>query len=219
MSDHCCAHSCTPKAAQDPRYRRALWIALVVNALMFGAEIVGGMQSASTSLLADAVDFFGDAANYGVALLVLSMAPIWRSRAALFKGMCMGAFGIFVLTKTAWSIAAGVVPEPVTMGAIGLLALCANLGVAALLYAYRSGDANMRSVWLCTRNDAIGNAAVMLAAAGVLGSGSGWPDWAVAGLMGTLALNASVSVVRQARAEMGAGSVVRHAHSHEGHHH
>ena len=117
MSDHCCAHSCTPKATQDPRYRRALWIALVVNALMFGVEIFGGLQSASTSLLADAVDFFGDAANYGVSLLVLSMAAIWRSRAALLKGVCMGAFGIFVLGKTAWSIAAGVVPEPVTMGA------------------------------------------------------------------------------------------------------
>lgn len=222
MSDHCCAHSCAPKAAQDPRYRRALWIALVVNALMFGVEIVGGMQSASTSLLADAVDFFGDAANYGVALLVLSMAAVWRSRAALLKGLCMGAFGIFVLAKTAWSVAAGTVPEPLTMGAIGLLALAANLGVAALLYAYRSGDANMRSVWLCTRNDAIGNVAVILAAAGVFGSSSGWPDWAVAGLMGTLALNASVSIVRQARAELAQsrmGTMARPAHSHDGHHH
>jgi len=198
MSAHCCAHSPTP-AAQDPRYRRALWIALAVNALMFGVEIVGGLQSASTSLLADAVDFFGDAANYGVSLMVLSMAAIWRSRAALFKGLCMGAFGVFVLGKTAFSVASGVVPEPVTMGAVGLLALAANLGVAALLYAYRSGDANMRSVWLCTRNDAIGNVAVMFAAAGVFGSGSGWPDWLVAILMGTLALNASFSVVRHAR--------------------
>ncbi|HZW20698.1 cation transporter [Noviherbaspirillum sp.] len=218
MSAHCCAHSPTP-AAQDPRYRRALWIALAVNALMFGVEIVGGLQSASTSLLADAVDFFGDAANYGVSLMVLSMAAIWRSRAALFKGLCMGAFGVFVLGKTAFSVASGVVPEPVTMGAVGLLALAANLGVAALLYAYRSGDANMRSVWLCTRNDAIGNVAVMFAAAGVFGSGSGWPDWLVAILMGTLALNASFSVVRHARAEMRGAPQPRHVHAHEGHHH
>ena len=217
MSDHCCAHSCTPKATQDPRYRRVLWIALVVNALMFGVEIVGGVQSASTSLLADAVDFFGDAANYGVSLAVLSMAAIWRSRAALFKGLCMGAFGVFVLGKTAWSVAAGVVPEPMTMGLIGLLALSANLGVAVLLYTFRSGDANMRSVWLCTRNDAIGNVAVMIAAAGVFGSGSGWPDWLVAVLMGALALNASFSVIRQARAEMGGSAEFDHAH--EGHHH
>lgn len=217
MSDHCCAHSCTPKATRDPRYRRALWIALAVNALMFGIELAGGLQSASTSLLADAVDFLGDAANYGVSLLVLSMAAAWRSRAALVKGLSMGAFGVFVLGKTAWSIAAGVVPEPVTMGVIGLLALAANLGVAALLYAFRSGDANMRSVWLCTRNDAIGNVAVMLAAAGVFGSGSGWPDWLVALLMGTLALNAAFSVVRQARAEMGDRPGLQH--SQEGHGH
>lgn len=218
MSEHCCAHSCTPKATQDPRYRRALWVALVVNALMFGVEMIGGMQSASTSLLADAVDFFGDAANYGISLLVLSMAAVWRSRAALFKGLCMGVFGIFVLGKTIWSVTAGVVPEPVTMGTIGLLALCANLCVAALLYAYRSGDANMRSVWLCTRNDAIGNVAVMLAAAGVFGSGSGWPDWMVAALMAALALNAAFSVVRHAHAEMSSHAEAPHTHLHEGPH-
>ncbi|HZW12482.1 MAG TPA: cation transporter [Noviherbaspirillum sp.] len=202
MADHCCASACTSDASRDPRYRRVLWIALVVNALMFGIEIVGGMQAYSTSILADAIDFFGDAANYGVSLFVLSLGALWRSRAALLKGLCMGMFGSFVLAKTAWSITAGTLPDPVTMGAIGLLALFANLGVAVLLYAFRSGDANMRSVWLCTRNDAIGNAAVMLAAAGVFGSGSGWPDWLVAGLMGTLALSASVTVIRQARREI-----------------
>jgi Co/Zn/Cd efflux system component len=219
MSDHCCAHSCAPKAAQEPRYRRVLWIALVVNALMFGVEFVGGMHSASASLLADAVDFFADAANYGVSLLVLTMAAVWRSRAALFKGLCMGAFGIFVLAKAAWSAAAGIAPEPVTMGVIGLLALGANLGVAALLYAYRSGDANMRSVWLCTRNDAIGNIAVMLAAAGVFGSGKGWPDWAVAILMGVLALRAAYSVVRHARTEMATHAATGLTHGLDGHAH
>ncbi|MGH8807856.1 MAG: cation transporter, partial [Noviherbaspirillum sp.] len=185
MSDRCCAPA--TKTTIDPRYRRVLWIALLVNATMFATEIVGGVQSGSTALLADAVDFLGDAANYGLSLLVLSMGMLWRSRAALVKGLCMGAFGCFVLGRTAWSIAAGTLPEPMTMGVIGSIALLANLGVAALLYAYRSGDANMRSVWLCTRNDAIGNIAVMLAAAGVFGTGSGWPDWLVALLMGTLA--------------------------------
>ncbi|HYD95454.1 MAG TPA: cation transporter [Noviherbaspirillum sp.] len=217
MSDHCCSHGCSSNSAPAPRYRRALWVALFVNAAMFGVEIAGGMQSGSASLLADAVDFFGDAANYAVALAVLSMAPVWRSRAALLKGVCMGAFGCFVLARAAWSIAAGVAPEPVTMGAIGMLALCANLGVAALLYAFRSGDANMRSVWLCTRNDAIGNVAVMLAAAGVFGTGSGWPDWMVAGLMGTLALSASFSVIRHARAELDGGEAAIGAHA--GHRH
>lgn len=237
MSAHCCAHLPEPSPARDPRYRRVLWIALLVNAAMFGVELIGGMQAGSTSLLADALDFFGDAANYGVSLLVLSMAAMWRSRAALLKGLSMGAFGCFVLARTAWSIFEGVPPEPATMGAIGFLALLANLGVAALLYAYRSGDANMRSVWLCTRNDAIGNSAVLLAAAGVFGTGSGWPDWSVAALMSVLALSAACSVVRSALAELRSrdDNAVEdkashghspshshphsHAHSHAGHHH
>ncbi|WP_151638362.1 cation transporter [Noviherbaspirillum aerium] len=231
MSAHCCAHNPAPPPGRDPRYRRVLWIALLVNAAMFGVEFLGGMRTGSTSLLADALDFFGDAANYGVSLLVLSMALAWRSRAALLKGLSMGAFGCFVLARTAWSIAEGTPPEPATMGAIGFLALLANLGVAALLYAYRSGDANMRSVWLCTRNDAIGNAAVMLAAAGVFGTGSGWPDWSVAILMSLLALSAAFTVGRSALAELGFrhDNKPKHAdsashehsapHSHAGHRH
>jgi Co/Zn/Cd efflux system component len=217
MSGHCC----TPAiSTPNPRYRRVLWIALLINVAMFAIEIAGGLQSASTSLLADAVDFLGDAANYGLALLVLSMGMLWRSRAALVKGLCMGAFGCFVLGRTAWSITAGTLPEPATMGVIGGIALLANLGTAALLYTYRSGDANMRSVWLCTRNDAIGNVAVMLAAAGVFGTGNGWPDWLVAMLMGALALSASITVIRSAKAEI-AGEHLRtvHIHMHKNHSH
>lgn len=215
MSAHCCSHTPAQEAAADPRYRRVLWIALIVNAAMFAVEIAGAARTSSTSLLADSVDFFGDAANYGLSLMVLSMGALWRTRAALVKALCMGAFGVFVLSKTAWSIASGALPESVAMGAIGFVALLANLAVAVMLYAYRSGDANMRSVWLCTRNDAIGNVAVMLAAVGVFGTGSGWPDWAVAALMGTLALSASVSVLRHARTEMVDHAVSTHGgHSH-----
>jgi Co/Zn/Cd efflux system component len=203
MSDSCCSHGCaTPTASQSPRYRRVLWAALIINAAMFGVELVGGLHAESVSLLADAVDFLGDAANYGISLLVLGMALTWRARAALFKGLTMGAFGVFVLGRAVWSAAVGTVPEPMTMGAIGTLALLANVSVAAMLYAFRDGDANMRSVWLCTRNDAIGNLAVMAAALGVFGTGSGWPDLAVAGVMGVLALSASFSVIQQARAEL-----------------
>ena len=138
MSDSCCSHGCaTPAASQSPRYRRVLWAALLINITMFGVELAGGLQAGSVSLLADAVDFFGDAANYGISLLVLGMALTWRARAALFKGLSMGAFGIFVLGRAAWSAAAGTVPEPVTMGAIGALALLANVSVAAMLYAWR----------------------------------------------------------------------------------
>ncbi len=197
MSDSCGSHGCaTPAASQSPRYRRVLWAALIINLAMFGVELAGGLSSGSVSLLADAVDFFGDAANYGISLLVLGMALTWRARAALFKGLTMGAFGIFVLGRAAWSAASGTVPEPGTMGAIGALALLANVSVA------REGDANMRSVWLCSRNDAIGNVAVMAAALGVFGTGSGWPDLAVAAVMGVLALTAARSVIQQARAEL-----------------
>jgi Co/Zn/Cd efflux system component len=203
MSDSCCNHGCaTPDARQSPRYRRVLWAALAINAAMFAIEIAAGLHAGSVSLLADAVDFFGDAANYGISLLVFGLALTWRARAALFKGLTMGAFGLFVLGRAAWSAAAGIVPEPVTMGAIGALALLANVSVAAMLYAWREGDANMRSVWLCSRNDAIGNLAVVAAALGVFGSGSGWPDLAVAAVMGVLALSAARSVTRQARAEL-----------------
>lgn len=199
MSAHCCP---VPEAAADPRYRRILWIALAINAAMFLIEILAGLQAQSAALLADAVDFFGDAANYAVSLAVLAMLPVWRSRAAMAKGMTMGAFGIFVLAKAAWNASTGILPNPVTMGAIGFVALLANVCVAVLLYRYRQGDANMRSVWLCTRNDAIGNFAVIIAALGVFGSNSGWPDIIVAAIMGTLALIAATSVIRLAIREL-----------------
>ena len=188
--------------ANSPRYRKILWVALVVNLAMFGIEIGAGFKSGSTSLLADAIDFFGDAANYGVSLAVLSAGVVLRARAALLKGACMVGFGIFVLARAAWMFTQGGTPEALTMGSIGLLALIANVAVAAMLYAYREGDANMRSVWLCSRNDAIGNIAVMLAALGVLGTGSAWPDLAVAAGMAVLALSGGWSVIKQAVGEI-----------------
>ena len=203
MSESCDSHGCAaPPASQSPRYRRVLWVALIINVAMFGIEGAAGLQAGSVSLLADAVDFFGDAANYGISLVVLGMAITWRARAALLKGLSMGAFGVFVLGRAAWSAAEGSVPEPLTMGVVGALALLANVSVAAMLYAWREGDANMRSVWLCSRNDAIGNLAVMVAALGVFGTGSGWPDLVVALVMGVLALTAARSVIRQARLEL-----------------
>lgn len=199
----CCSQACTAESPQNsPRYRRVLWIALVVNALMFGVELFGGLTSGSVSLLADAVDFAGDAFNYGVSLAVLGMGLMWRARAAMLKGLSMGVYGVFVLGKTVWAASQGVPPEALTMGVIALMALAANVGVAVMLFAWRDGDANMRSVWLCSRNDAIGNVAVAIAAVGVFGTGTAWPDLLVAGVMASLALHASVSVVRHARAEL-----------------
>jgi len=203
MSDSCC-HPAAPAATQSPRYRRVLWIALWVNAAMFGIEIASGLRANSVSLLADAVDFFGDAANYGLALAVLGMALRWRARAALLKGLTMAAFGVFVLGRAAYGATTGTLPEATTMGAIGVLALLANVAVAVMLYAWRDGDANMRSVWLCTRNDAIGNVAVMAAALGVFGTGTVWPDVAVAAMLALLGLSSGRTVIRQARAELSA---------------
>jgi cation diffusion facilitator family transporter len=204
MSAHCCEHETpAPSAITDlPRYRRILWIALLVNLAMFGVEIVSGLQAGSLSLLADAIDFAGDALNYGVSLAVLASALAWRARAAVLKAFSMMGFGLFVLGSALWSVWHGDVPHAMTMGVVAVVAMLANIAVAWMLYAFREGDANMRSVWLCSRNDAIGNAAVLVAALGVVGSGSAWPDLAVAAGMALLALHGGWSVLRQARSEL-----------------
>ena len=211
MSAHCDHHGHhhhdhgpVPGEPVPPGYRKVLWIALAVNLAMFLLEIGAGLSSGSASLLADAIDFFGDAANYGLSLAVLAMGALARARAALFKAGTMVLFGVAVLGRAAWGALHGTPPEPMTMGVVGTLALAANVGVGLLLYAYREGDANMRGVWLCTRNDAIGNVAVLLAALGVFGTGTRWPDLLVAAVMAALALSAGLSVLRQARRELAA---------------
>jgi Co/Zn/Cd efflux system component len=211
-------HAATTENAPTNRYRRILWIALVVNASMFFVEIIFGQVSGSVSLLADAIDFFGDATNYALSLWVLGAGLIWRSRLALGKGVVMLAYGLFIIGKAAFSVHQGGTPEPFLMGSIGLLALAANFGVALLLYAYREGDANMRSVWLCTRNDALGNVAIVLAALGVFGTGSLWPDVVVAVIMGGLGISAGWHVIQRARTEIKTGvvssSTDAHGHAH-----
>lgn len=216
------ASCCSPQPpSQDPAYRRVLWWALGINALMFAVELVAGWAAGSVSLLADAIDFFGDAANYAVSLAVLGMAAAVRARAALLKAACMAAFGIFVLSRATWAAIVGSSPEPVTMGVVAMVALAANVGVALMLYRHRTGDANMRSVWICSRNDAIGNLAVGLAALGVFGTGAAWPDLAVAALMALLALSGAWTVVQQALGELAdPAKAASPAHRHtEGHRH
>lgn len=199
----CCSGSCNASATPpDPRYRKVLWAALLVNFAMFGVELAASMAAGSVALLADSADFLGDAANYGVSLFVLGLAPLWRSRAAYAKGLVMGMFGVAVLARALWGGIDGAVPHAQTMGVVGVLAFAANGAVAAMLYAFRNGDANMRSVWLCTRNDMIGNLAVLLAALGVFGTRAGWPDIAVAAIMAVLGLSAAREIIRQARMEM-----------------
>ena len=209
MSASCC---CTP--APDPHrgnaaYRRALWIVLVINAVMFVVEIGAGLAAGSASLQADALDFLGDAGNYIISLAVLGMVLRYRAMAALAKGLTMSAFGFWVVGTVVWHAAMGTVPEPITMGIVGVAALIANAACAVLLYAYRDGDANMQSVWICSRNDVLGNLAVLLAALGVFGTGTGWPDLVVAAIMASLALQGAIVVIRQAGVELQVSAGVR----------
>lgn len=198
----CCSHSACDASAASPRFRQALWIALIVNAAMFLVEFVAGLAAGSVALWADALDFAGDAANYALSLTVLSWGLMWRARAALLKGVAMALFGTVVMARALWAFQQGITPEPLTMGAVGVLALVANAGVALMLYRFRGGDANMRSVWLCSRNDAIGNLAVILAAAGVFGTGSALPDLMVALMMSGLALWSGLLIIVHARRDM-----------------
>lgn len=201
MAGHCCGHQpSTPSIS--PRYRRILWLALAINLAMFLVEIGAGVRAQSVSLLSDSLDFFGDAANYGVSLWVLGLGVVARARASLAKALTMGAFGLFILAIALWRFVGDAVPDAPTMGVVGLLALVANVVVAMMLFSFREGDSNMRSVWLCSRNDALGNIAVMLAALGVFGTGSAWPDLVVAVIMALLALTAAAQVTVQALGEL-----------------
>jgi Co/Zn/Cd efflux system component len=204
----CCDHDCQPPETGG-RYRQILWVALGLNAAMFLIEIVASVFAGSVSLRADALDFLGDAANYALALAVVGLSLRWRARAALFKGSVMGMFGLWVAASTIYSAVTATVPKAEVMGAIGLLALAVNLGVAGLLYRYRTTDSQALSVWLCTRNDCIANIAIMLAGAGVWMSATAWPDIAVAAIIAGLGLSSSIRVIRQATLELRSPGIPR----------
>ncbi|MCK1553710.1 cation transporter [Bradyrhizobium sp. 177] len=207
MSAACCGHRHNePPSETNTAYRRVLWAVLAVNGSMFAVEIGAGLHAGSASLQADALDFLSDAANYGISLFVVGMSLRHRAGAALAKGVSMGLFGFWVLGVAMWHLYSGTRPEAITMGAIGILALAANAISFGLLWAYRGGDSNMRSAWICTRNDVLGNLAVLLAAAGVFGTGTGWPDIIVAVVMACLALQGAWLVVRHAASELTLGN-------------
>lgn len=199
---------CEVMEAHTPGFRRVLWIVLVVNFAMFLIEGGAGLGAGSVALQADALDFLGDSASYAISLFVLGMGLRWRTGAAMAKGIAMGLFGLWVVGATAWSLIVSGTPSALVMGSVGMLALVANVFSAFLLYRYREGDANMRSVWLCSRNDAISNLAVVAAASGVFYTGHNWPDLFVAAVMASLALYASVQVIRHAAAEWRHGAGV-----------
>ena len=201
MNASCCNQADDPHRGTES-YRRVLWAVLAINAVMFAVEVAAGLAAGSASLQADALDFLGDAGNYAISLFVVGMALRYRAMAAFLKGATMGVFGLWVLGITAWHVWYGTLPHAATMGAVGLAALVANAASFGLLWAYRGGDANMRSAWICTRNDVFGNLAVLLAALGVLGTGTGWPDVIVATIMAGLALQGAWVVLHQSRSEL-----------------
>ena len=208
-----CGHNQTFDGVSDD-YKRRLWLVIAINAAMFATEIIAGAVAGSVAMWADALDFLADAATYGLSLAVIGMAVAVRARVALLKGISLTVMGLWVFGATVWQVFVTGVPRAEIMGAIGFLALLANLVSVLILMRYKDGDANVRSVWLCSRNDAIGNVAVMLAAAGVWGTATKWPDLVVAGFMATLFLSSSVQIVRQAIAELKAAKdgVATHAH-------
>lgn len=208
----CCGHEARFDGLSKD-YKRRLWLVIALNATMFGVEMVAGHMAKSQALQADALDFLGDALTYGISLAVIGASLRVRSTAALAKGASLLLMGLWVFGSTLYRLLHVGVPEAGVMGVVGLLALLTNLASVLLLVRYKDGDANVRSVWLCSRNDAIGNVAVMIAALGVWGTATGWPDLIVATIMAGLFLSSSFQIIRQALAER--GEMAAHGHDHE----
>jgi len=194
----CCGHSNSAFDGMSKDYRRRLWLVIALNGGMFAVEMVAGQAAGSKALQADALDFFGDAVTYGISLAVIGASLKTRALAALAKGGSLLLMGIWVAASTLYQVFVLGVPQAAVMGSIGFLALAVNLASVLLLVRYKDGDANVRSVWLCSRNDAIGNVAVMLAAFGVWGTATAWPDLIVAGLMASLFVSSAVQILTQA---------------------
>jgi len=194
----CCDHEQHDFDGMSSDYQRRLWIVIAINAVMFVVEMVMGHLAGSRALQADALDFLGDTLTYGISLAVIGASLRIRATAALAKGFSLLAMGLWVFGSTVYSIFILGTPQAGVMGIVGFLALLANVASVLLLINYKDGDANVRSVWLCSRNDAIGNVAVMIAALGVWGTSTGWPDLIVAGIMAALFLSSAVQILTQA---------------------
>jgi len=183
------------------RYRRILWTVIGINGAMFLTEMIAGQLAGSQALKADALDFLADTVTYGLSLAVIGASLRRRASAALLKGLSLSAMALWVFGSTVYHTLVLGLPKAEVMGLIGVMALAANLGSVLLLLPYKDGDANVRSVWLCSRNDAIGNVIVMIAALAVWGTATAWPDLLVAAVMAGIFLTSSVQILRQAWAE------------------
>lgn len=201
VEDACCSGGVPVFDGMDPRYKRVLWTVIGINGAMFVIEMVTGQLAGSQALQADALDFLADTVTYGLSLAVIGASLRTRATAALFKGLSLSVMGLWVFGSTVYQTLVLGVPSAEVMGIIGFLALAANLASVGLLMPYKDGDANVRSVWLCSRNDAIGNVAVMLAALGVWGTATAWPDLIVAAIMAGIFLTSAAQILRQALTE------------------
>lgn len=197
----CCDHNVSFDGS-SPAYRRVLWIVIAINAVMFVVEMSAGAASGSKALQADALDFLGDTLTYGISLYVIGKSMRMRATAALMKGVSLALMGVGVLGWTIYQTFVLGVPDVMVMSGVAFLAFAANVVSALLLLRFRDGDSNVRSVWLCSRNDAIGNLAVIAAAGVVMLTGSAWPDLIVAAAMAALFLQSSVKIIRQATTEL-----------------
>lgn len=206
MSGHCCSSNVRFEGL-SPAYKRALIAVIAINGAMFVTELAGSAAAGSQALQADSLDFLGDTMTYAISLAVIGKSLRIRSTAAIAKGISLSVMAAFVFGATIWRVFYLGIPSAPIMGGIGMLALVANLASVLILLKYRDGDANVRSVWLCSRNDAIGNVVVVAAAGGVFATQTGWPDVMVAGLMAGLFLWSSVSILRQALDEWKSGEV------------
>lgn len=200
-TDACCSGGVPAFDGMDPRYKRVLWAVIAINGSMFLAEMIAGQVAGSQALKADALDFLADTVTYGLSLAVIGASLRTRAAAALFKGISLSVMAFWVFGTTLYQTVVLGVPSAEVMGVIGFLALAANLASVVLLMPYKDGDSNVRSVWLCSRNDAIGNVAVMGAALGVWGTATAWPDLIVAAVMAGIFLSSSIQILRQAWAE------------------
>lgn len=196
--DNCGSSQLEPTSA----YRKILWICLIANAAMFVVQLIASYFAHSVALMANSLDFLSDAANYGISIYVLGHTLSVKAKASIFKGLSLGLVGVWTAYETFRQAFEQVMPEPGIMTVVSIVALAVNIGCAILLYRYRAGDSNTQSVWLCSRNDALGNIAVMFAAGGVFAFANVWPDVIVAAVLGWLAISAAWQIVRAAQKEM-----------------
>lgn len=215
--DKCGCHGTPRFDGLDPRYKRVLWTVIAINGAMFLLETAAGQLAGSQALQADALDFLADTVTYGLSLAVIGASLRVRATAALLKGASLTLMGLWVLGSTVYHVLVLGLPRAEIMGAISFLALAVNASSVLLLMRYKDGDANVRSVWMCSRNDAIGNVVVMIAALGVWGTATAWPDLAVAGIMAGLFLYSSFHILRQAWLEYrigdDRGALASHRHA------